>query len=343
MRNTGPRLALTVLAALLALLDGCGNCRTHASVQADVFGDFAKGSATDVAPYLAVAHAIIAHAPRPDTQLPQRAGQRVFITWWSPGHPAVRGTGLGPTLLESVASASEEVAKTASGEGRVLLELVTSVQNGSAEADANGPSHQAGLYGYGAYDEGLKFGWVPPSEIVAEKLIDARDEHPTKLKVKDIDARIAERASVSPHVLNHNMTKVRFKVDQSLEAATPGQPPIRLFQSMPPRATELGPEDLLRATREAADYITRVCEPDGKFVYRYDPVRDKPEKGYDKIRHAGAIYALMDAYEALHVEAWRAAAERAIGYLEHELITSPNGTSLVENEHEEQGKAGGRG
>jgi hypothetical protein len=307
-----------------------------------VFGNVAGVTTLDLGPYIATAHAIIAHAPPPAAPTPARPGQRVFLTWWSPAHDAVRATGLGATLLESVAIASDELSQVEPGPGRVEIEVVTEVESEPADAAVRDRSADVGIYGYAAYDTDLAFGWVTPGEIILDKLVEAHDEHPTKLKDHDITARIEERARVTDDQFAR-MKRVRFKVDQRLESATPGGPPVQLVRSMPLRSTTVSADELVEAARDATDYLARGCDAQGKFAYTYDPVSDDAGKGYGMVRHAGAVYALMDAYEELHVEAWRAAAERAIGYLERELKSSPDGSWLADTTHEEQQKAGGGG
>jgi Beta-L-arabinofuranosidase, GH127 len=347
MRNVASWLGLAFVVAVSLPLSGCNSCRRWRAGRISpsvIFGDTTdaeKLGADDVAHYLAVARAIIAQPPSQVMEPPSRPGRRVFVTWWSPGHAAVRATGLGSTLFDSVKLASEAIAKDASGDGRVELEIVTAVHSGSPQADESGSPHQMGLYGYAVYN-GATVGWVAPSELILDKLVDERDTHPTKLKVHEIEALLAKRAGVTPAATS-NMAKSRFKVVQWLEAATPGALPIELFRSQPPRPSQLSADELLGAVGDAADYIARAAGADGKFMYLYDPVRDRVEKGYDIARHAGAIYALMDAYNVLHVDTWKSAAERAIGYLAHACPASPDGAGCAAGEHEEQKRAGATG
>src|SRR5438552_3083914 len=67
----------------------------------------------DFAPYFATARAILDRAPRPEVHPAERAGQRVFVTFWVTGGAPVHGTGLGKTLLDSVVAASEDAAGSA--------------------------------------------------------------------------------------------------------------------------------------------------------------------------------------------------------------------------------------
>ena len=67
--------------------------------------------------------------------------------------------------------------------------------------------------------------------------------------------------------------------------------------------TQPVPSPLEVAAERAADYLTRQCLPDGRFVYRrhLDP-KITPRPSYNVLRHAGAIYALA-AYQKVHPKA----------------------------------------
>lgn len=80
---------------------------------------------------------------------------------------------------------------------------------------------------------------------------------------------------------------------------------------------EMTREDLLAPMEQAADYLLRHQLADGQFVYLKDPLgkccRSKPE-AYSLIRHLGAVYALLRAYEIDHAAEYLASAERGIAF-----------------------------
>ena len=73
--------------------------------------------------------------------------------------------------------------------------------------------------------------------------------------------------------------------------------------------------DLLSAAILAGDYLTRAVGADGKFLYKYHPKSDRVGQEYNIIRHAGAVYAMMELYEITGNEKLKEAAHRAIEYL----------------------------
>ena len=89
---------------------------------------------------------------------------------------------------------------------------------------------------------------------------------------------------------------------------------------------------LLTAAQSGGDYLARMNHPDGRFVYSYDPGRDRENIAhYNMLRHAGAIYALCELYEQTHQTYHLAAANRAIGYLKARIqpVTSPDDQSVL--------------
>ena len=104
------------------------------------------------------------------------------------------------------------------------------------------------------------------------------------------------------------------------------------------------PRQLFTAARLGGQYLVRATGPDGRFAYSYRPVTDKVAKSYNILRHAGTIYAMMEAYEVTGDSAVRAAAERAIDYLKLHIKPAPKtlgkGVCVVDND---QTKLGGNG
>jgi len=72
---------------------------------------------------------------------------------------------------------------------------------------------------------------------------------------------------------------------------------------------------LLRAARAAGEYLRRVTGKDGAFLYAYGARRDRPGDDYNMVRHAGAVYAMLELWEMTHDRELLAAAERALAYL----------------------------
>ena len=340
-------LATAALASALAL-NGCSSCGHAGPVDRAALGAMANVDAVDFAPYLAIAHALVAHAPPPATSPPPAPGDRVFVTAWMPGKPPVRATGLGATLLDGVVAASEEIAKTATASANVRVEIdaLTTAQSVKLDSRLRDRIFDVGLHGYAVSDGAARIGWVLPSEILLDGDVELggaeKDRETRPLHSEKLAADLAARAHVEMPVIA-SMNAAQFEITARVEPAVAGGAPVPLFRTMPPHPTTLTPDALLAAVRAAADYLARIVDRRGAFTYQYDPVHDQRSGGYSILRHAGAIYALMEAYEELHVLEWEQATARAVGYLKQQLQHSPDGAFLSDNPDGEQRKSGGSG
>ena len=74
-------------------------------------------------------------------------------------------------------------------------------------------------------------------------------------------------------------------------------------------------DDVMSAARRGGEYLVRSVGSNGKFVYRYWPKTDKVRPGYNILRHAGTIYAMLELYKVTGEEELLSAARRALGYL----------------------------
>lgn len=73
-------------------------------------------------------------------------------------------------------------------------------------------------------------------------------------------------------------------------------------------------------SRQEQAYHSAVClaalvREDGSFLYRYDSRSEEPKGGYNILRHAGAIWALLDAYRDSRDERLLTGARRATHHL----------------------------
>jgi hypothetical protein len=130
-----------------------------------------------------------------------------------------------------------------------------------------------------------------------------------------------------------------FRADAYVE---PSLPLMRGMVAHPDRAA---PERLLSAVRLGADYLARVLNADGRYVYLYHPLDDRDDRQYGWLRHAGTTYALLEAYEEFGTPAYLEKSERALQYLTlHLHDDAPSqGKYAIDTNDEEQQKVGGAG
>ncbi len=82
----------------------------------------------------------------------------------------------------------------------------------------------------------------------------------------------------------------------------------------------LNPQSVLDLVRSGSAYLSRQVQGDGLFVYGYFPCFDRRIPTYDAMRHASAIYAMLEAWELTRDEALRSAIDRSLEHLTNWLI-----------------------
>lgn len=65
----------------------------------------------------------------------------------------------------------------------------------------------------------------------------------------------------------------------------------------------------------AGRYLAGAVKPDGSFVYLYDPYRDEHPKGYNILRHAGAVFSMLELYRRNKAPQLLSSSERALAFL----------------------------
>ncbi len=73
--------------------------------------------------------------------------------------------------------------------------------------------------------------------------------------------------------------------------------------------------DALAVAHESAVCLARLVQGDGRFRYRFQADSTEDLSGYNVLRHAGAIWALLDVYRDTGDDVLLAAARRATTYL----------------------------
>lgn len=82
----------------------------------------------------------------------------------------------------------------------------------------------------------------------------------------------------------------------------------------------LNPQSVLDLVRSGSSYLARQVQSDGLFVYGYFPCFDRRIPTYDAMRHASALYAMIEAWELTRDETLRAAIDRSLDHLTSSLI-----------------------
>jgi hypothetical protein len=358
VRGLVVRLPFWLRFSLLLALSGTPACvcstahRTPAEAPRD-FGDpHALAPLPDAPAYLGLARYVLARPGTPPAAPPPPApGRRAFLLFFS--SPAkqdgvVAASANGTTLEEAVRNAATAMAPKLHdaqvGTGRLELDVPTTLEGTDLREDLTEPLTAIGQGGIFVANDAGKSAFVLPGEIIERALFEAGSkEGPPGLAREKILRLLAARAGVSEEEVLR-MRAYRFETDAHVE--NPGRDgALAVYRGMVVRPAEATPEMLLAAVRRGADYLVRILNTEGRYIYMYRAGDDHDDSSYGWLRHAGTTYALFEAYEEFHDPAHAQAGERALRYLQAHLASdaASSGKYIVDGTDEEQQRTGGAG
>jgi hypothetical protein len=350
---------LAVLAALAAV-PGC-TCSRTPSLPAEAAADFGNYAApspspADMTPYLAAARAAIEKkAPAsPPPIAPALPGRRVFVAFWpglggGPRGEAVIASANGATLADAVTGAAGRVASQLGAgldpsTGRIEIDVATGVDGAAVERDQDMEQPLVGLVGVFVTREGGDGGAgasVLPGEVVSRALF--KDGRPPHLEHDRLGGLLATRARATVGEVG-SMRAYQFRAAAFVESPSHDRA-LPLVRGMVARPAGVSPEMLLEAVRAGAEYLSRILNTQGRYVYQYAARTDHDESYYGWLRHAGTTYALFEAYGEHGAPDFLAKGELALQYLDGHLVNDPEGHGkyILDTNDEEQQKVGGAG
>jgi hypothetical protein len=342
MRAAGAILALAALSACLSACT-CGRSRPPPEAGRD-FGQVAA-PAVDAWPYLALARAVIEGKPAPEAPSPPAPGRRVLLASWpaaGDGFP-VAATGIGPTLADAVTAAARALAAKAGDaavtDTRLELDVVNEVTGADVRQDIATPLPLVGLQGVLVIRDDGACGFVLPGEIVERGLF--RSGGKPVLDHEKIERVLEARAGVDELSLK-DMRAYLFRADVHVESPARDRA-LGVMRGMVEHPAEATPERLLEGVRRGAEYLSRMIDAQGKYTYFYHPVDERADRSYGWLRHAGATYALLEAYEEFGTPLYLDKADQALAYATQHLRAEGQGKILLDTNDEEQQKVGGAG
>lgn len=174
---------------------------------------------------------------------------------------------------------------------------------------------------YGVADAEFQVALLP-EEIMAHRMVDER--HRFRLLHYDtFRARHPDRATEDPPPWAWRFRSRSYFLDLS-------EPEPRVRRLFRGQHAEV-PTDVRSLEARAVwamDYLKRAVADDGRFAYSYSPVADRIDTSYNMVRHAGAVYAMLELV-ARQAQIGSpdlellAAAERATDYLVQEIRPCP--------------------
>jgi hypothetical protein len=91
-----------------------------------------------------------------------------------------------------------------------------------------------------------------------------------------------------------------------------------IIQNQPKTGTEnkkVSPREIEEALLLAGKYLKNAVKKDGSFVYEYFPSTDEENPQYNMLRHAGAVYAMLELYEMTKDKALLEKIQKTISFL----------------------------
>jgi hypothetical protein len=351
-----PLLRPFALLAIASLAGAC-TCGRSGSQHDPVFERHAFGEVptadgvlapdVDLQPYLDAARALLINGDRaPIDAIPPLPGRRVFLTVYQEKHDASVTSAVGDTLAHAVLAAAQAAAKQlvqASIPVRLQIDVVTAVTPSRFDVDTVPPLADLGVDGYALGTDAEALGWVTPTEIIVGHYFN--NAKSLTLEYDRLQRLINGRAG-APVVGDSRAHVYTLRTESRVESSPPGGA-LPLYRGMTLRPQAVTPELLLHGVRLGADYLLRVINDAGRYVYMYHPVEDRDDTIYGMLRHCGTTYALLEAYGEFHTPLYLQKAERAIGYAKLRMKAEGSGAEtmryVIDTNDEEQQKVGGAG
>jgi len=189
--------------------------------------------------------------------------------------------------------------------------------------------HERSLYGL-AGDRASQIALLP-EELVGQQLLDTEQRLDADRLARYLQAR-PQQAEAWARL--RAASPVKFYRFACSSFATDGRDAWLLYRGH--RCfNAIAPADLLAAATRGGDYLRRQQADDGRFTYCYYGSRDRVAIGYNLLRHAGAVSALLDLYEVTGELAWLDSAQGGLDYLlgfsQPSLLAPDVGQCIVED------------
>ncbi len=274
--------------------------------------------------------------PEPKAAWPERLQveerpRLVFLSLSDGRRPATvyQGSGLG---LYAATLAALEQAQAQPVVADLRYCKIDVVQSAIACERLNTPrpfKHDRSLYGL-AYDRDSQIALLP-EELVGQELLDAEQRLDAERLARYLQARPSQAEAWAHLRAASRLTFYRFACTSF---ATDGRDTWLLYRGH--RCfNAIAPSDLLAAAQRGGSYLRRHQTSAGQFTYCYLGSRDRVTIGYNLLRHAGAVSALLDLYEVTGELAFLDSAQGGIDYLlafsQPSLLAPEVGCCIVEN------------
>lgn len=80
---------------------------------------------------------------------------------------------------------------------------------------------------------------------------------------------------------------------------------------------------------KSSEYLSSICDKDGKFIYGYYPIDNEEMSGYNILRHAGTVWNLIMQYEMCRDESLVPVIDRSLAYLKDSIQYKNKKTAFI--------------
>lgn len=235
----------------------------------------------------------------------------LFISVSDGRKPAIIARGEGMSLATALDAALIALRKEAGGglpkPEWIKIDVVSEVRVDRKKPVTSPLPVTRGLWGL-AFTPDEKLTFLP--EIVAiSGMIDAKGylQAQELLSWGDPSAKDLVRSILAEKTADY----IAFRTESFF---TDGTRFINLYRGAP-ESLDPTEYELMEASSEAANFLARSVDRKGRFVYLYDPVNDTSLGGYNILRHAGALFAMLEYYRTTGDREILKASQRALEYL----------------------------
>jgi hypothetical protein len=255
----------------------------------------------------------------------------VFVTAVRPNQAALTAFGWGGSIATAVKTATATLRRLGESEDLTKLPLRVDV------IDETTDQHTRALKDPWKLDvstQGLIFGAAPPLALLPQELRDWGVIDRKNRFVLNQFKKLAKQRGVGRVVRDEiaDADKVKYALFTAISFMDgPDGAVVSLRRGNRAEQFDPTPDNLLGSIVAGADYLKRAVNAEGKFDYLYNPQLAASSKSYNELRHAGAVFAMMQVYEITEDPDLLAAAERAMGWL-RDHTRGPNPADAVKGD-----------
>lgn len=153
-----------------------------------------------------------------------------------------------------------------------------------------------------------------PSDVLTDDL--------GQKKNKTVD-RIISKLEIGLKIKRDSWTEDSIQLEKfrtvSFVESAPGGTALPLYRGVPANPDPFTPETIEEGLRKWGDWLAAHIDEEGKFLYEYHPVKDRPSPDYNIVRHAGTIYGLLTLYHHNGDKKYLDAGVKALAFVDRHL------------------------